>query len=62
MSLGLLGLAEEKLAVADLCVRAGQVSIQFQRPLARPDTLRGAVGIHLDHAKQQMRERILGSH
>ena len=59
MSLGLLGLAEEKLAVADLRVRDSQVSIEVQRPLARPDALRGAIGMHLDHAQEQMGERTL---
>ena len=59
--LGLLGLAEVTLCVADLGVRAGQISIQLQRPLARPYALRGAVGMHLDHAQEQMGERILGS-
>ena len=33
VTLGLLGLAKEKLAVADLRVRDGQVSIQIQGPL-----------------------------
>src|SRR5271165_3993935 len=62
VSLGLLGLAEEKLAVADLRVRGGQISIELQRPLARPDALRGAIGMHLDYAQEQMGERILGGH
>ena len=60
VTLGLLGLAEEKLAVADLRVRDSQVSIQVQRPLARSDALRGAIGMHLDHAQEQMGERTLG--
>ena len=60
VTLGLLGLAEEMLAVADLRVRNGHVSIEVQRPLARPDALRSAIGMHLDHAQEQMGERILG--
>ena len=34
MSLGVLWLAEAKLAVADLRVRGSQIAIQLQRPLA----------------------------
>jgi hypothetical protein len=35
VALGLLGLAKEKLAVADLRVRDGQVSIEVQRNRVR---------------------------
>ena len=60
VSLGILGLAELNLGHAYLSVRVGQISIQFQRPLAFPDALRGAVGLGLDDAQAQMGERILG--
>jgi hypothetical protein len=39
----LLGLTEENPAVANLRVRGSQVSIEVQRPLARPDALKGAI-------------------
>ena len=61
VGLGILGLAEVTLAVADLCVCAGQIAIEVQRPLALPDALGGAVGMHLDHAQNQMGPRIVGS-
>ena len=54
MRLGLLGPAEAKLARADLRVRAGQIAIELQRPLALPDALGGATGVHLHHGQQQM--------
>ena len=60
VSLGILGLAELNLGDAYLSVRVGQISIQFQCPLAFPDALRGAVGPGLDDAQAQMGERILG--
>src|SRR5271165_5061349 len=53
VSLGLLGLTEEKLDVANLRVRGSQVSIEFQRPLAGADALKAAIGMHLDHPQQQ---------
>ncbi len=61
VSLGLLGLAEVKLAQADLRVRAGQIAIELQRPLALPDALGGAIGVHLHDRQQQMGDRIVGS-
>ena len=61
VSLGAPRLTEEKLDVANLRVRSSQVSIEVQRPLARPDALKGAIGMHLDHPQQQMGDRILGS-
>ena len=60
VSLSVLSLAQAKLGVTDLRMRAGQISIQLQRPLAGPDAFGGAAGVHLDHAEQQMGERTLG--
>src|ERR1700675_3994982 len=48
--LSILGSAELNVGGAYLSVRVGQTSIQFQRPLAFPDALRGAVGPGLDDA------------
>ena len=54
VSLGVFGLAELNLAVANCCVRDCQVSIQRQRPLALPDALSRAVGEGLDSAQGQV--------
>jgi hypothetical protein len=41
-------------------MRGSQISIELQRPLAGPDALGSAAGVHLDHAEEPMGERILG--
>jgi hypothetical protein len=50
----LLSSAEQNLGSANLGVCASEISIQFQGPLALSDALKGAVGVHLDYAEQQM--------
>ena len=40
-------------------VRVGQVPIQFQRPLALPNSKRSSIGAHLDHSHTQMSGCIL---
>ena len=62
MSLGILGLAEEKLAIAYLRMCGRQISIQLQRALTGPDALRRSPGIHLDRAQKQMSSSSLGGH
>ena len=61
VSLGILSLAEMKLGGAYFCVRASQISIQLQRPLALPDALRDAVSTVLNYAQAQMGDCTLGS-
>jgi hypothetical protein len=61
VSLGILGLPEEKLADAYRCVRASRISIQLQRRLALPDSLRGAVGIDLDQAQTRWASAFSGA-
>jgi len=58
VSLGLLGLAEQKLGAAYVCMRVSQIWIQLQRPLALPEALSGAVGLDLDETQAHMGKRI----
>ena len=60
VSLGALGLAELNFAVAYRRMRASQISIQLQRPLALPDALSGAVGGDLDNSQGQMGDCVVG--
>ena len=51
MSLGILGLAKEKLAIAYVRMCGRQISIQLQRALTGPDALRRSPSLHLDRAQ-----------
>ena len=61
MSLGFLRLAQENFRGPYLRMRVGQISIENQGPLELPDALRGAAGMDLDQAQEQMDGRILRS-
>src|SRR5215813_4705173 len=61
MCLSLFGATEMKLRQTDMCMSAGQISIQRQRSFAFGYTLARAVTLNLEVAQAQMGKGMFGS-
>ena len=58
MGFGLLAAADEALGHADVRVSGGEIAVDRERSLEFGNALRGPIGVNLNDAKTQMRQRL----